>query len=132
VADGPSDARGDVADARDAQPGPVSCGLCLGNECGTQIFACIQSSACRSTFQCASTKCLSGGKPDLACFLGCASSDPDSVSLVLNLFTCITSHCGTDCASVVGGLGGLGGLGGSGRMGMREAFARWPELCPEP
>lgn len=154
--DATTDATSDAAspDARsDARPGSdggsiVNCGACVAQSCGAQFFQCLQSPACRTTFQCVLQDCLTGGAPNASCVLKCAGSDPTGVVQVLRIFTCVTQSCGDDCSSLLGGLGGgglpgggTGGGTGGGRPGGEpldrartraacEAFSRWPELLP--
>lgn len=163
-----------VVDTADAAPVPpdaapvdaapeggsiIGCGTCLVGKCSQNILACVQDTACRTTFQCVATTCLSGGSPDPACLFKCASGDAQGALKIFTIFNCVTSTCGSDCGSVLSGLlGGLGGLGGGGGGGggtssssgapppppppKSEAPAResrpaivtvlsqhWPELC---
>jgi hypothetical protein len=110
----------DASDAAQAHDAPidagheatlVDCGQCLSQKCGAVFIECIQSAPCRATFQCVAQKCVSGGTPDPSCITKCAN-DPKSIGTVLAVITCVTSKCGPDCTSVLGGLGGLGGGGG--------------------
>jgi hypothetical protein len=161
-----------VVQAADATPEPLDaapvdaapeggsilgCGTCLVGKCSQGILACVQDTACRTTFQCVATTCLSGGSPDAACLFKCASGDAQGALKIFTIFNCVTSTCGSDCGSVLSGLlGGLGGLGGGGSgssssggtpppppppkseapaLQSRPAFAtvisqHWPELCP--
>jgi hypothetical protein len=55
-------------------------------------------------------KCLSKGTPDPACVYGCANGNQQALQQVLDVFLCVISKCGKDCAGVLsGGGGGLGG-----------------------
>ncbi len=107
--DAPADAPRDATAKKEA--GLVDCGLCVVQQCGAPILACVQSAVCRSTLQCAATTCLKGGAPDLACVLTCAKGDSTTLQQLVGVFGCITVKCGNDCTSVLGGLGGLGGGG---------------------
>ena len=156
-----ADAAPPAIDAAPADAAPeggsiIACGTCLIGECSKGILGCVQDTACRTTFQCVVTNCLSGGAPDAACLFKCASGDAKGAFKIFTIFQCVTSTCGGDCGSllsgVLGGLGGGGGGGGGKGPGgggkgpggpppKREAlqstspFARvisqhWPELCP--
>lgn len=117
----------------------IDCAECLVDQCQNTILQCVQSAACRQTFQCVFTECLSGGAPNANCLLDCAAGDPAGALQVLQVFQCVTGTCGEDCSTLLGAvLGGLGGGGGgakdAGKPGKKPipkiagAFSRWPEL----
>jgi hypothetical protein len=94
--------------------GPLlSCGTCLAQHCGMQLYACLASATCRTTLECAATKCLSGGAPNLGCVLTCSNGDPASLTPLVGLFGCVTGNCGSQCVSLLGSLGS-GVFGGGG------------------
>lgn len=94
----------------------IACGSCLVGKCSQGILQCVQDTACRATFQCVVTGCVSGGSPDPACLFKCASGDPKAALKIFSILECVTATCGSDCGSVLGGvLGGLGGGGGGGK-----------------
>ncbi len=127
-----ADAAGDAAVLADATPdrgdartdggpvGPIACGLCVAQGCGAPILACVQNPSCARTFQCVTTSCVSGGTLDPACLVRCASGDPGGALQILQIFQCLTTKCGPDCASILGLLGGGGG-GGAIDAGPRDA-----------
>jgi hypothetical protein len=94
----------------------VNCGQCIAQSCGQQVLTCITDTTCRTTLQCVVQMCLGGGGGgiDIQCALACGGGDPANLAGILSVFTCITSKCGADCASALGGLGGGGGGGGGG------------------
>jgi hypothetical protein len=92
----------------------LSCGTCLAQHCGMQLYACFASTTCRTTLECAATMCLSGGMPSLGCVLGCANGDPASLTQLVGLLGCVTGNCGSQCTSLLGTLGRTGGFGGGG------------------
>jgi hypothetical protein len=103
-------------------------------ECGQTALQCVQSTSCRTVFQCVATTCLSGGL-NPQCLFKCAGSDPSGALAALSVFTCVTGSCGSDCTAVLGALGGLGGGGGFGGGGgkreqreFEQLFSPWPEL----
>jgi hypothetical protein len=106
---GPPEAAAPVDAGREA--GPLDCGLCAIRSCGSTVLECVQSPPCRSVLQCAATTCFSGGL-DTQCIFQCATDDPQGALGMLAIIQCVTSKCGSDCTSVIGGLGGLGGGGG--------------------
>jgi hypothetical protein len=128
----PPDAGADVASSVDAPPdspqvgppvglpgldsGLVTCGMCLAQNCGSEIGMCISTPSCQSTLQCVATTCLAGGSANL---LGCVTTqcagDAGLAALtsLFPLFQCIMG-CPT-CGSALGGL--LGGGGGGGMPG---------------
>ena len=137
----------------------LNCGLCVVQQCGSQVLGCIESPTCQTTLQCVATMCLAGGTPSPTCILQCGGDAATLLQLV-QIFTCITGSCGTSCLSLVGGLGGgggglPGGGGGGGGPGgggggpggggpgggfpitpgrravINEAFSAWPQLCIE-
>lgn len=156
--DSPPDAQVPVDDASvppptpDAAPpkadaGPIQtvieCGSCVAKSCGDKILACIASESCRGTFQCVASTCLaSGSGVNIGCLLGCAGKDPAGALAVLDVFTCLTATCGSDCGSILDLLGKLGGLGGNKNLtadpgadeqviseaAFRAVTSRWPEL----
>jgi hypothetical protein len=103
----PGDAGGDVSN-------PINCAVCVGQSCSNQILACVTSQSCLGTLQCVFSKCLTGGSVNTACAFGCAGeAGPQGLLDVLAVFQCITTSCGADCNSLLGGLGGgLGGIPG--------------------
>ncbi len=119
---------------------PINCAICVGQACSNQIIACVTSQSCIGTLQCVFSKCLSGGSVNPVCAFGCSGeAGPSGLLEVLAVFQCITSSCGADCNSVIGGLGG--GLGGgmmtgnkipdarATRRAARAVFASFPEMC---
>jgi hypothetical protein len=116
--------------------GIIACGTCVAKSCQAPILSCLQSTACRTAFQCVASKCLTSGTPNPACLLGCASGDPSGALGVISILTCLTTSC-PDCTSVLtGGLGGGGGRGGrggrgGGRPGGLEAMPDEGALTPE-
>jgi hypothetical protein len=114
----PPDAPPPIKDAAPEGGSILGCGTCLIGMCSKDILACVQDTACRTTFQCVATTCLSSGTPDPACLFKCASGDVNGALKIFTIFQCVTGSCGTDCNSVLAGLlGGLGGLGGGGGGG---------------
>jgi hypothetical protein len=123
------------ADARAlVEAGLLTCGTCVAQQCGTQIFTCIQDTTCRTELQCIATTCLAGdaggggGTGNLGCFTKCAGGVAGLATL-LPIITCITQQCGPDCGGALGGVPGLGGMPievpeASGP----EMFSRFPEL----
>ncbi len=129
----------------------LDCGTCLFGKCSNSILKCVQDTACRTTFQCVITTCLGGGgTPSPACLFGCAGGDLKGTLAIVDIFTCVTGTCGSDCnsllASLLGGLGGGSSSGSSGKVDagktdagdagkkpipmIAKAFAsHWPELC---
>ena len=85
----------------------IACGSCLVGKCSQGILQCVQDTACRATFQCVVTDCLSSGSPDPACLFKCASGDAKGALKIFTIFQCVTATCGGDCGSVLSGL--LGG-----------------------
>lgn len=117
--DGSADSAPDVvSDGRADGGNPlVNCGQCLAQSCGQQVLACITDTNCRGVLQCVAQMCLGGGGTgglNPQCALGCAGGDFTKLSGVIALFTCVTTKCGPDCASALGGLGGGGGGGRGG------------------
>lgn len=118
----------------------IDCAQCLVQECQSSIVACVQSASCRQTFQCVITDCLSGGSPNPACLLQCASGDPKGALQVFQVFQCVTGTCGPDCSTLLGTI--LGALGGGAKDAgapkadagkkpipkIAAAFSAWPEL----
>jgi len=159
--DGAADAAGHTdgraPDAGADAANPIDCAVCVGQSCSNQIIACVTSQSCLGTLNCVFSKCLTGGSVNPVCAFGCAGeAGPSGLLDVLAVFQCITSSCGADCNSLIGGLGGgLDGIGGSGgggggkgsmngmserayqgpsdpasvRHSAREAFASFPEMC---
>jgi hypothetical protein len=111
--DSATDDAGPVGVGFDAAP-LVNCGSCLAQHCGMQLYSCFASTTCRTTLQCAATKCLSGGMPNPQCVLTCANGDTSSLTQLVGVFGCVLGNCGSQCTSVLGGLGGGGGFGGGG------------------
>ena len=117
------DAAADAEDAaEEAAPGfdggpLINCGSCIAQSCGQQLITCISSTACRTALQCVVTTCLSGGTPNLNCIGTCTQGDPTVTGDLVGAFTCVITSCGTQCASVLGGLGGGGGGAGGGGSG---------------
>jgi hypothetical protein len=98
--------------------GLINCGTCLYESCGAQVLACITSNTCLTTAQCAVTMCFAGGMPDPLCILQkCANGDPQALSSLIGVFTCVAVTCGMQCTSVLGGLLGGGGVPGGGGGG---------------
>jgi hypothetical protein len=93
--------------------GLINCGECLVQKCGPQFLACIISTPCRTTLQCAATTCLAGGMPDPLCVAQCANGDQQLLIQLGALFLCVSDGCGKQCTNALGGLGGGTG-GGSG------------------
>jgi hypothetical protein len=106
-------------------------------QCGSQVLTCLQDTACRTTLQCVTQKCLTGGAPSPTCVLGCGGS-PQTLLELFSIFQCITGGCGPSC---IGLLGGGGAPPDAGRLPVpltpaagcsaivNEAFSAWPELC---
>lgn len=130
--------------APDVRPGEaiVNCGTCVVGQCGAGVLQCLQSPGCQSALQCVVTTCLSSGSPDPSCLASCAAGDTTGALQMFRIFQCITNDCGTDCASVLGGIlggGGGGGRGGRGRgpgAGTEQVpplaqllYSKWPELA---
>jgi hypothetical protein len=123
VAVAPVDAGSDDA-AQDAEvdagreASVLNCGQCLMQQCGPDIFDCLQSPPCQATFQCVVQKCLvgGGGTPNPSCISDCGEGSK-GIGGVLAILTCVTGKCGPDCTSLLGGLVGGGGGGGGRRDG---------------
>jgi hypothetical protein len=126
VEEQPPDAGAEVSSSVDAAPdstqvgppiglpgldsGLVACGMCLAQNCGSEIGACIAMPSCRSTLQCVATMCLAGGSANLpVCVYSQCAGDAGLTALtsLLPLFQCVMG-CPT-CGSSLGGLGGGGG-----------------------
>jgi hypothetical protein len=91
----------------------INCATCLEQTCGTQLLTCITSSGCTTALQCVATTCLTGGTPNLQCFLGCANGDQTTETQLESVLGCIIGNCDV-CIGVLSSLGGLGGGGGGG------------------
>ncbi|MFO0663253.1 MAG: hypothetical protein U0174_04840 [Polyangiaceae bacterium] len=107
----------DAADERSQIDKVIDCAQCLNNNCGDKFTSCFANAACRDTFQCAITQCLSGGQPDLGCVLNCANGDLGQLAAILGVVQCPLTKCKTDCPDLLSLLGGLGGGGGGGGGG---------------
>ena len=114
------DAQSPDASASDAVPpkdssvdanNPIDCALCVGQSCSNEIIGCVTSPACIGTLNCVFSNCLTGGSVSTTCALACAGEGgPQGLLDVLGIIQCVTTSCGPDCNSVLGGLGaGLGG-----------------------
>jgi predicted small lipoprotein YifL len=126
--------------------GIVGCFACAEDSCGTQVNACVGSSACVEEGTC-DLMCLGGGTTggglaggglagggmagggmaglgglNLQCFQSCTKDQMASQELLAAL-TCTFGSCGSQCLSALGGAGGgLGGLGGGGLGGLGGAL----------
>jgi predicted small lipoprotein YifL len=87
----------------------IDCPVCLLQDCGQKIFACIQTPACAGTLQCVLQTCLTGGSLNPVCAFNCAQGDPAGALQVLQVFQCVTQTCGDDCGALLGLLTGGGG-----------------------
>ena len=109
--------------------GLIDCGTCVATQCGSAIATCLADTTCSTALQCIATTCLgttlggltgggssgsssgssgsSSGGGGASCFLGCGGGSITGLTSLLPIFTCLTSTCGTDCGSLLGGLGGL-------------------------
>jgi hypothetical protein len=116
AADGPAeDGRPPRDAAADVPPNPINCATCVGQQCGTDVLACLQNTACRATLQCVITTCIgAGGGFNPQCFVMCANGDPQVIVDVVNIVQCIATNCGMQCVGIIPGGGGGGGGGRDG------------------
>ena len=101
------------AGGRDARSTPtiVECGLCVTEKCGPKVAQCITDPECSKALQCIGQKCLGKGL-DLKCLGQCTGNDPQTALQAFAIAQCVTSTCGSPCASGFPGLPGVLGGGG--------------------
>jgi hypothetical protein len=99
---------GGVIDIFDAFPLPEGgCAACVRDQCGEQINACANSTACREGLLCVFQMCAGGALGDagrdLGCVLQCFKGDLLAAASAISGFTCVGTNCGEACTAVDGG-----------------------------
>ncbi len=95
-----------VEAGKDTSSSPIACAQCVGQSCGKEVGACLQSMGCRTVLQCVAQKCLGGGAPDAKCLAQCAGNDTQAIFQALAVIQCITGKCGNECLALLSGLPG--------------------------
>ena len=81
--------------------GTTACGDCVAHQCGTEFVASLNASACTAENECFNA-CLDadGGPPHGGAVCGCEAAcltTPTCRESAENLWSCVSSHCVTDC-----------------------------------
>lgn len=88
----------------DGGPPPMDAGpsqqciQCSSQSCQAQEFACVQDPTCQPWGQCA-IACAQATLPSPGCFAACDAMYPQAKPTYDSFYTCLCSHCSTECAS---------------------------------